>query len=232
MNARDHILGEIRRSIERIKPHAHVDDDNRADIDRTEMDPDQCLATPPAHVRPALGDDSLLQRFKTKLEGAGGSVQTVATPEQIPVAVTEYLQHHQLPARILTTGDESMRGFDWPATLEVETRAAQDQDRVSVTSALAAVAETGTLVLTSSADTPTTLNFLPEHHIVVLSADQLQSHMEDAWALLRRLADGLPRSVNLISGPSRTADVEQTMQIGAHGPRRLHVVFYGVDSAD
>ena len=43
--------------------------------------------------------------------------------------------------------------------------------------------------------------------------------MEDAW--------DLPRAINIVSGPSRTADVEQTIQLGAHGPRRLHVLLLG-----
>jgi len=51
--------------------------------------------------------------------------------------------------------------------------------------------------------------------------------MEDAWALLRAERCSLPRATNIITGPSRTADVEQTIQLGAHGPRRLHVLLMG-----
>ena len=99
---------------------------------------------------------------------------------------------------------------------------------MSLTPCLAAIAETGTLMLVSGADTPTTLNFLPDTHIVVLRAGQVVAGYEDGWDLVRARAGGdpasWPRTVNLITGPSRTGDIEQRIQLGAHGPRRLHVV--------
>ncbi len=81
-------------------------------------------------------------------------------------------------------------------------------------------------MLTSGPERPTTLNFLPETHIVLLTADQVVGGMEEAWAKLReRYGRGvMPRTVNLITGPSRSADIEQTLQMGAHGPRRLHII--------
>src|SRR5207237_7943009 len=98
---------------------------------------------------------------------------------------------------------------------------------VSLTPCLAAIAETGTLMLVSGSDTPTTLNFLPDTHIVVLRAGQVVASYEDGWDMIRARAgrpESWPRTVNLITGPSRTGDIEQRIQLGAHGPRRLHVV--------
>ena len=94
-----------------------------------------------------------------------------------------------------------------------------------------AVAETGTLVLLSGPDNPTTINFLPETHIVVLRAHDIVGPYEAAWNALREIYGerSLPRTVNLISGPSRTADIEQTIIMGAHGPKRLHVVIVADD---
>ena len=100
---------------------------------------------------------------------------------------------------------------------------AEAGDAVSLTPCLAAIAETGTLMLVSGADTPTTLNFLPDTHIVVVRAGQVVAGYEDGWDLVR--AQGAwPRTINLVTGPSRTGDIEQTIQLGAHGPRRLHIV--------
>jgi L-lactate dehydrogenase complex protein LldG len=98
-----------------------------------------------------------------------------------------------------------------------------------VSHAFAAVAETGTLVLTSGADNPTTLNFLPDVHIVVVGARDFASDFESALARLRgRFGAGtMPRAVNMITGPSRSADIEQTLILGAHGPRKLHVMVVG-----
>jgi L-lactate dehydrogenase complex protein LldG len=114
--------------------------------------------------------------------------------------------------------------------LEITTGAAREGDRVSVTGAFAGVAETGTLVLLSGPESPTTLNFMPEAHIVVLPADRIVGAYEEVWALIRsRFGNGtLPRAVNWITGPSRTADIEQTLLLGAHGPRLLHVLLVDV----
>jgi L-lactate dehydrogenase complex protein LldG len=73
------------------------------------------------------------------------------------------------------------------------------------------------------------LNFLPECHTVLVAASDIVGSYEEAWDRIRALSGDatLPRSVNLISGPSRTADIEQTIVRGAHGPRRLHVLILG-----
>ena len=81
-------------------------------------------------------------------------------------------------------------------------------------------------MLISGAQTPTTLNFLPETHIVVVHRDQVVATYEDGWDRLRagKTAEVLPRAINFVTGPSRTADIEQHIELGAHGPRRLHIV--------
>ena len=76
----------------------------------------------------------------------------------------------------------------------------------------------------SGPEHPTTLNFLPEDHVVVLRESRIVPHLEDAWAMLRKERATMPRTVNLICGPSKTSDVELVILEGAHGPRRLHVV--------
>jgi L-lactate dehydrogenase complex protein LldG len=115
--------------------------------------------------------------------------------------------------------------------LRIRRGRAEPDDMVSLTPCFAAVAETGTLMLVSGAQTPTTLNFLPDTHIAVVRADQVVAAYEDGWDRLRAAgavpgssARGLPRVVNFITGPSRTGDIEQRIVLGAHGPRRLHIV--------
>ena len=125
----------------------------------------------------------------------------------------------------------------WAATaLEIARGPSEGDDLNAVSAAFAAVAETGTLALVSGPDNPTTLNFLPDNHfvgspttsspitIVVFAADV--SPTPSVFARLRAAygAGALPRTVNFITGPSRSADIEQTLLLGAHGPRRLHVV--------
>ena len=114
---------------------------------------------------------------------------------------------------------------DWQSTmLEIHSGPAKDQDAVGLTTAYAGIAETGTLMLLSGPQTPTTLAFLPETSLIALSTERILRAYEDGFALLRAEHGALPRSVNFITGPSRSGDIEQTIQLGAHGPRRLCVL--------
>jgi len=79
-------------------------------------------------------------------------------------------------------------------------------------------------MLLSGPRTPAAASLLPETHIAVLRMDRIVHGMEDAWDLLRAEHGMLPRAVNFISGPSRTADIEQTLVLGAHGPYRVHII--------
>ncbi len=100
---------------------------------------------------------------------------------------------------------------------------------MALSRAFAGVAETGTLVLLSGPENPTTLNFLPDTHIVVIQAADIAGDYESVWRQLRALYGPgiLPRTVNFITGPSRSADIEQTLILGAHGPRALHILVVG-----
>jgi L-lactate dehydrogenase complex protein LldG len=98
---------------------------------------------------------------------------------------------------------------------------------LGVTGVFCALAETGTLAMVSGADTPASASLLPETHVAVVPVARLVPHMEDAWDLMRAELGRLPRAVNFISGPSRTADIEQSVVLGAHGPYRVHIVLVG-----
>ena len=166
--------------------------------------------------------------FEDYAAGADATVARVAAAADVPAAVADFLKAHNLPASLVRAPDADLDAVPWAnqPTLALEARRAEEPDAVSITAAFGGVAETGTLVLVSGDDNPTTLNFLPENHIVVLWADRITGDYEAQWAALReRYGSGaLPRTVNLVTGPSRSADIEQTIQLGAHGPRRLHIV--------
>lgn len=122
--------------------------------------------------------------------------------------------------------DPKLDAIPWSAApmLQIARGKPDPSDEVGLTGAFAAIAETGTLMLLSGPESPSTLNFLPETHIVVVKAGEILGSYEDGWAKLRQAAGALPRTVNFITGPSRSGDIEQTLQLGAHGPRRLHIV--------
>jgi len=177
----------------------------------------------PINLKPAIGADAIAH-FIEKLESVSGRVTRVARIDQVADVVARILQRFDLGDSLVVPPDPTLEGIPWSNRLSVERRAAAGGDRLSVTGAYAAVAETGSLVLLSSPESPTTLNFLPEDHVIVVRESQIVSHIEDVWVRMRSDKRAMPRTVNFITGPSKTADVELTIQEGAHGPRRLHVI--------
>jgi len=120
---------------------------------------------------------------------------------------------------------EEFGGLDWQANgVAMQARPAKDGDVSGVTGCFCAIAETGTLLLTTSPTTAAKTSLLPDTHIAVARASRIVRGMEEAWALLRTELGQAPRACSFISGPSRTADIEQTLVMGAHGPYRVHIV--------
>lgn len=164
------------------------------------------------------------ERFLARLEKVAGSWAEVAGNDGLGQALADYLATQNLPQRLSIAPHPLLEGIDWPAGWQIARGRAQGEDRASLVVAFCGIAETGSLMLLSGRDSPTTLNFLPDDFLCVLPEARIVLRMEDAWALLRAECESLPRAINILTGPSRTADVEQTIQLGAHGPRRLHVL--------
>jgi len=182
----------------------------------------------PIPARGAGDREAQVALFVDMAREVAATVIRVPSTEAVPEAVADYLKSENLPAEIRLAPDPDLGGLPWDSQPLI-TRSegpARPADPVSLTGAFAGIAETGTLMLMSGAAGPTTLNFLPETHMVVLKARDIAGCYEDAWDRLHSAQDGdaLPRTVNLITGPSRTADIEQTIQLGAHGPRRLCIL--------
>lgn len=185
---------------------------------------DARMARPPQHPRPAPEPD-LVARFVRKFESRAGTTQRVASLAEVPAAVEDYRLAKNLAPRALVGA--ALAKLAWPAEWAIEHGAAGPEAMLSVTPCVAGIAETGSLLLASSPESPTTHHFVPDDHVVVLDAARIVAGFEEAWALLRARPEGMPRATNIVSGPSRTADVEQTIQLGAHGPRRVHVILVG-----
>ena len=183
--------------------------------------------------RPAF-PESFVARFIRRATDMASTVERVSVPEEIPGAVARYVDALDLSPAIAE--QKSRRGVCWPelalldwrgAGLDIEARPTTGHDRLAITGCFCAIAETGTLVFASAADTPTALTLLPDTHVAVVRADRIVAGMEDAFALVREEKRSMPRAVNLISGPSRTGDIEQTIVLGAHGPFRMHLLVLG-----
>ena len=215
--ARDAVLGRVRRSLGRGR-----------DVSGLRRTIAQRLAEPRANLIPARANLDRYGRiglFTAQAEAVQTTVRRVDRYRDLPRAVIDYLRLHNLPPRLAMASDPVLAQADWQSTmLEIHNGPAADQDSVGLTTAYAGIAESGTLMLLSAPQTPTTLAFLPETSLIVLSVERILRAYEDGFALLREEHGALPRSINFITGPSRSGDIEQTLQLGAHGPRRLCVL--------
>ncbi|MEX3629322.1 MAG: lactate utilization protein C [Burkholderia sp.] len=179
----------------------------------------------PAGPRPPMPEDSagLLARFTEEAERMSTTVEAVDTLAEVPAAAARYLQARSLAARAIAW--RSLAAIDWAsAGLEVALRKPVEGDLVGITGCFCATAETGSLVLLSGPDTYASAALLPETHLVVVPASRIVAGHEDAFVLIRAERGELPRAVNIVSGPSRTGDIEQTIILGAHGPYRVHAI--------
>ncbi len=193
----------------------------RQRLDRTE-----------AHLLPAraTGEAALLvDNFISSAEYSGASVARAAGRSRVPAEIAAYLSRAGLGGDIVIAPHPLFEDMPWRAApgLALRRDRAAAADTVGVTPAVAGIAETGTLLVHSGAMLPNTLYFLPETHIAVLKAVDIVGAYEHAWDRMRHAvpdAEWPPRTATLITGPSRTSDIEKTLQIGVHGPRRLHIV--------
>lgn len=220
MSARDTVLGKIRASM-----RVQDSDSERRKTVATR------LADAPKGIIPAranLPKADQVELFCAMAAQFGATMARVGDYTAVPAEVSAYLRARNLPAAIRIGADKRLKKAAWASeqNLEVRHGASDGGDLAGVSHAMAGIAETGTLALLSGPDNPTTINFLPEHHIVVLKAADIAGDMESVWAQLRKARGkgAMPRSVNLVTGPSRSGDIEQTILLGAHGPRAVHII--------
>lgn len=210
--ARDRILAKVRSALGRSGPlPAASAGEMRAYISRRAAGP-----------RPKMDWDPV-RRFRERALALDSTLDEVETMAGVPEAVARYLSANKLPMSAVAW--PQLAQLDWKtAGIDAEARKAEGRDLVGITASFCAIAETGTVLLLSGAPTPASTSLLPETHIAVVSASRIVKGMEEAWMLLRKERGKLPRATNFVSGPSRTADIEQTLVLGAHGPYRVHIV--------
>ncbi len=210
--ARKRVLGDIRQSLTQL-------DDSVKQAVNAEYDRVRSSEAP----RPVV-DGILVDKFIEKHTAVKGSVKIVSSFAEVPAAVSEFLNEHDLPNDMVMGKSDFLSQFDWPQDWKISKRTAQKTDVISVTDAICVIAETGTIVIASSPKVSSTHLFLPENHIVILNFGQVVRHLEDALKISSPQIESESRGFHMITGPSKTADVEQTIQYGAHGPKRLHIV--------
>ena len=224
-DAREDILGGIRRSLKR----GPLGEAQAGELMQRLENPKPNLVPQRATSLDRAGQLDLFVDMAMEVQT---TVERVASLDDVPEAVASYLASQNLPSEMVMAPDPQLDGIPWDKRplLQIRRGKPEPRDAVGVSGCFAGIAETGTLMLTSGPEHPATLNFLPDTHIVVVRDGQVVATYEEAWAKLRqrqsgRAAEGpMPRTVNFVTGPSRTGDIEQRIQLGAHGPRRLHLV--------
>ena len=222
MSARDDILGSVRRSL----GVSGKEQPRREAVNER-------IAKAPRGIVPERGKLSgaaLLDLFEEQAKATLATIDRVKDRAAVPEAIADFLRRTNLPARLRMGSDPRLGAMPWDKTaLEISHGKSDGGDLVAVNHAFAGVAETGTLIMTSGPDNPSTLNFLPDYAIVVVDAKDVRGSYEDVWQRIRD-RDGkghMPRTVNWITGPSRSGDIEQKLLLGAHGPRSVHIVLVG-----
>jgi L-lactate dehydrogenase complex protein LldG len=188
-----------------------------------------------------------LERFQHEFERVGGVLHRVSeaaeAPEVIAAIAAERGMHrvvawHGDALGLEVAGPLAARGFDVTAAPAAEVPAAERQRRralaaaaeLGVTGVDLAIAETGTLVVVSGAGRPRSASLLPACHVAVFDRDVLVASLLQAGLALEAWHEGTPpadrgASINFITGPSRTADIELTLTRGVHGPKEVQAVF-------
>lgn len=184
-------------------------------------------SSPPLHARPEAGSgtdrgtDPDVGKFLSRVDQSGATWEQLRDESELRDAVLGYCQRREVAQLVLMPGDSLLTALTWPPELVHNGRPASAHSAV-LARASAGVVETGSVLLVSDTHHAAALNVLPEHLLVVLDIGHVVSYLEEAMSLL--CVGGMPWSANLVTGPSRTGDVEQTITLGAHGPRRVHLL--------
>jgi L-lactate dehydrogenase complex protein LldG len=176
--------------------------------------------TPGAYTAPKTEGD-LAEAFAKKLSAQQTDVRMLDSMRDVPDAIADILRGRNMAAEIRIAPDSELAGLDLP-NVEVR-REPPGQFDAAVTFASFAIAETGTLAYASGKGSPASWHFRPLLEIAIVRAGTVVGELEDVLAALKS-RDGIPSTLNLVSGPSRTGDIEQTMELGAHGPKSLAVL--------
>lgn len=217
IDARDRILSRIRAA---TGAATRADEEWKSLRDR--ISTPRRGPIPAGALQPAA---ELANLFEARAMRHANTVTRVTSTSDAVTAVEDFLQTHNLPRNIVAAPSESLdmllQGIS--DAVSIRRGAAVESDVTSLVPVVCAVAETGTMVTISGPQTPSTLNFVPENQIVLVRETDIVPCYEDGWDKVRALGV-IPRTVNWLSGPSRSADIGQVMYLGAHGPRRQHVV--------
>ena len=217
MSARDRILSKINRQVAQGAPEA------RAQSVRDRLTKPKQTAPRPSQSHSEHA--ATVEQFAARATAADATVSHISSFDELPTALSNELRQRNIGQMVRMGDDPALAALDWRA-LEISHGKGRIDEPATLSVAPMATAETGTLGLISGPNNPVTLTFLGETHFVAIRASDITPGMEEMWAKFR--ASGAdPRTINLVTGPSRSADIGQQLQLGAHGPIALHIFIVG-----
>ena len=175
-----------------------------------------------APVHPPLGNPDVVVAFAERFQQIGGEFHYCETLADFATQLAAYRERQQVGApyvwepdlqAVLQAADIEFRAeeIDFIATADL-----------SLTSCEALVARTGSVLVSAATASGRRLSIYPDQHLVLARPSQVVAEIGDALQLMQeRYGAAMPSMVSLTSGPSRTADIEKTLVLGAHGPRRI-----------
>jgi L-lactate dehydrogenase complex protein LldG len=227
ISARESILRSIREYLAASAPHDAVHEELRLSTATLKVDTVQ----PNGDLR--VEPSSLVEIFKENLEAIGGHCIVAETEAEAVQAVSKIisdLQKTSLPARRIALSDSPTVGRVFRDIRVDVGEISVNPGRteifnydVGVSAAQYAIADTGTLVLESNAEKHRLVSLVPPVHIAIIEADKICLTIAEALAKVNQGSELSP-AVTMITGPSRTADIELTLTIGVHGPQELYVI--------
>jgi L-lactate dehydrogenase complex protein LldG len=174
--------------------------------------------TRPAPYVPPAAPADLVAIFAERAAAVNADVRILKNAGEIPATIVDLLRGKNLPAEIHIAPDAQAMDV---GTLAVK-RTPPGPDDTALTTASFGIAETGTLAYPATTENPASWHFRPGFEIAVLKALDIVPHMETVIA--RAKTKALPHTINFVTGPSRTGDIEQTLELGAHGPKGLAIL--------
>jgi L-lactate dehydrogenase complex protein LldG len=202
MNAREVLLGRVRSALGR-----------KAGSGVPEL--------PPSRISiPSVDLKTRIEMFSTALEKLAGKTFVASSYDD----AREYIASVTAGRAAVSSDSPLLRscGVACPVSAEAH-RAASSQSAVGITGAAHALADTGSLVMFANSEEARLLSLLPPVHIAVLERARILTGLDELLAIVPLPAD-VTSSMVLITGPSRTADIEQILVRGVHGPGELHVI--------
>lgn len=178
-------------------------------------------APKPGTYRAPKTKGDLTESFVEKLSAQYADVRVLDSMSDVPDAIADILRGRNMAAQVHVSPEGELASLAL-SNVEVK-REPPGQFDAAVAFASFAIAETGTLAYAAGKGNPASWHFRPLLEIAIVHAGAVVAELEDVLASLNKTG-GLPPTLNLVSGPSRTGDIEQTMELGAHGPKELAVL--------